>query len=233
MPPPKAPLPPWSFSPPGGFLGPEKAPGLGLGHVIEQSVRIREQEAWERKRTAPPLSNDKNGNGPGDFASQRRPWLLKHARVVCRNESDAEDLVQEALLRFIQTFEKLESLPPVRVCEGWLVTTLTNLFYDQCRKRKVQADGAKDPTLSAEAAVTEDSSVESVYDAITDEQFAQGLHVLSPKIRATFEMHAAGKRYQDIAWELGVPVGTVAKRLHDARTKLRKFLQRFTQPEIH
>jgi RNA polymerase sigma-70 factor (ECF subfamily) len=153
--------------------------------------------------------------------------------VVCRNESDAEDLVQEALLRFIQTFEKFESLPPVRDCEGWLVKTLTNLFYDQCRRRKVQADGAKDPTLSAEAVEAEPPPVESVYDTITDEQFAQSLQVLSPKVRTTFEMHAAGKKYQDIARELGIPAGTVGKRLHDARAKLREFLQRFKKPEIH
>jgi RNA polymerase sigma-70 factor, ECF subfamily len=174
-----------------------------------------------------------SGQRAGDFATRHRAWLLIQARNVCRNETDAEDLVQEALLRFIKTFDKLESLPEEKACAAWLVTTLTHLFYDQCRRQRVQADGAKDPFLSNEAVVEPETPARPVYDAITDEQFAQALHSLSPKIRTTFEMHAAGRKYQDIASALGIPMGTVAKRLHDARTKLREFFQSHTHEGVH
>ena len=180
------------------------------------------------------MSKVKSGHrAAGEFATQRRRWLVVQARNVCRDASDAEDLVQEALLRFIQSFEGLESLPSARACEAWLVTTLTNLFYDQCRKRKVQAQGAQDPRLSEEAVVTLEPPSREAYDDITDELFAQALSTLSPKIRATFELHAKGKKYQDIAQALGIPVGTVAKRLYDAREKLRDFLLRHTKKGVH
>ncbi len=153
------------------------------------------------------------------------------ARKWCRNTSDAEDLVQETSIRFLQKYGQLESPGNDRSCEAWLVTTLTHLFYDQCRRRKVQERGAQDPHLREEAVVTIEPPTEEVYDKITDEVFAKALEELSPKIRPTFEMHAAGKKYQDIARALGVPVGTVAKRLHDARAKLRDVLERYTHAD--
>jgi DNA-directed RNA polymerase specialized sigma24 family protein len=47
------------------------------------------------------LSDVKSGQQAGEFATQRRTWLLAQALNVCRNRTDAEDLVQEASLRFI------------------------------------------------------------------------------------------------------------------------------------
>jgi RNA polymerase sigma-70 factor (ECF subfamily) len=105
-----------------------------------------------------------------------------------------------------------------------LVTTLTHLFYDQCRKKRVQAQGTADPSLSQAAEVEQEPVSQLVYETITDEQFAQALQALSPKLRATFELHAAGKKYRDIARMLGIQMGTVAKRLHDARAKLHALL---------
>ncbi|PTL81268.1 RNA polymerase sigma factor [Vitiosangium sp. GDMCC 1.1324] len=55
-------------------------------------------------------------------------------------------------------------------------------------------------------------------------RFAQALETLSPKLRTTFELHAAGQKYQDIGRSLGLSIGTVSKRLHDARAKLQKVL---------
>jgi len=67
-------------------------------------------------------------------------------------------------------------------------------------------------------------------ESITDEQFAQALHALSPRLRAAIELHAAGKRYRDIARILGIPIGTVAKRLHDARIRLYALLKSHGNP---
>ncbi|WP_257462223.1 RNA polymerase sigma factor [Archangium lipolyticum] len=179
------------------------------------------------------MDKAKSEQRAGEFATRYRAWLLAQAHNLCRNATDAEDLVQDALLRFIQTFGQLEALPNERSCEAWLVTTLTHLFYDQCRRRRVQAQGAKDPHLSNEVVVAHEPDSRPVYDSLTDAQFSEALQTLSPKIRATFELHAAGKKYQDIARSLGIPVGTVSKRLHDARARLREFLLRHIQSGVN
>src|SRR4051812_10297014 len=46
---------------------------------------------WERKVSPQPLRDVKNGHLAGEFATQRRTWLLAQALNVCRNRTDAED----------------------------------------------------------------------------------------------------------------------------------------------
>lgn len=158
---------------------------------------------------------------------QRRPLLLMRAKNVCRNATDAEDLVQDTIVRFMQSFGSVAVPPDARQCEAWMMRTLQNLFIDQCRKRKVQELGAKEPSLSNELAPPA-AAGDPVFDAITHEQIAEALDGLSPKLRETFKLHLAGKKYHEITAILGVPMGTVAKRIHDARAKLQKLLTRLS-----
>ncbi|WP_158623833.1 RNA polymerase sigma factor [Corallococcus llansteffanensis] len=160
---------------------------------------------------------------------QRQSRLMAQAMNLCGDETDAEDLVQEVILRFIQEFGKKEALPSVPSGEAWLVRTLSNLFFGQCRRLRTRVNGARDPALSEEA---RESAPAPAYEAITSEQFSEALASLSPKIRETFALREGGKKYEEIATLLGIPVGTVKKRLHDARTKLREYLQTFLLPGV-
>jgi RNA polymerase sigma-70 factor, ECF subfamily len=171
--------------------------------------------------------------GSGTFAAQYRGWLVAQARHVCGDANDAEDLAQEVLLRFLQTFEKAEKPPHGHACAAWLTTTLTRLFYDQCRRRKVRAHWAKDPHLRGEFEAVHEPTTGPAYEGLTDEQLAQAVRGLSPKLRTTLELHAAGQKYQDIARSLGLQVGTVSKRLHDARAKLHKLLRPHTRSDVN
>lgn len=171
--------------------------------------------------------------GSGAYAAQYRSWLVAQARLVCGDATEAEDLAQEVLLRFLQAFAKAEAPPNRQACEAWLKTTLTRLFYDQCRRRKVRAHWAKDPHLQGELTEGAEPAASPGHDALTDEQLAQALRGLSPKLRTTLELHVAGQKYQDIARALGLPVGTVSKRLHDARAKLHALLRPHTRSDMN
>ncbi len=179
------------------------------------------------------MSQEKFGHQAGAFALRQRGWLLAEARNLCGNDADAEDLVHDTFVRFLKDFNTVKALPPERACVTWLLQVLTNRFFDHCRKRKVQERGAKDPHLSGETAVEIDLAPRSIYDSITEEQFDQAVQLLSPTLRATYELHKAGMKYQDIARSLGVPVGTVSKRLSDARSKLRELLAPYLNPGGH
>jgi RNA polymerase sigma factor (sigma-70 family) len=210
----------------------ESPPQTEESHVRRLPTRIPKGGAWLQEGTAQLMSGAKSGCA-GEFATQRRGKLLAMAMRLCRNAADAEELVQETLYRFLRGFGEVEVLPNDRTCESWLVTTLTNLFYDQCRKQRVQAQGAKDPLLSDEAMARQESTPQPVYDSITQAQFNQALQELSPKARAAFDLHLAGKKYVDIARILGIKPGTARKRLHDARDKLRELLQPYLTPGGH
>ncbi|WP_224242451.1 RNA polymerase sigma factor [Hyalangium gracile] len=158
--------------------------------------------------------------------ARRRPWLLAQAVNLCRNRSDAEDLVQETIVRFLAAFGHVTPPPEEGVCANWLVTTLTHCFYDQLRKQRTRERGAEELTRE-EPTVEPEPPERSLFDRISDEQFSSAVRSLSPVARTTFEMHARGRKYKEIAEELGIREGTVAKRLHDARSKLRALLEPF------
>jgi RNA polymerase sigma factor (sigma-70 family) len=205
----------------------EKSPYPGQAHIRIRRHRAPVLRLRARKREVPPDSmSDKSGHWAGEFAEQRRGRLLARARNLCRNADDAEDLVQETVFRFL-LHQKAKAEPPdPRSCEAWMMTTLAHLFFGQCRKRKVQEAGAKEPSLNNELVPPPDLSAEPAYDALTSGEISEALHMLSPKLRETFEMHASGKKYHEIARFFGIPVGTVGKRLADARAKLRELLKK-------
>lgn len=155
---------------------------------------------------------------------QHRNWLINQALKLCRNETDAEDLVQETLLRFVKAFENREPLPDRSTCAAWLTTTLSNLFYSQCRKQQVRKLHASDPVLAERAGLAPVHEVASEFN-VPPEQLAQAVSRLSPEKQATFELYGKGKKYREIASALGIQVGTVSKRLHDIRVQLGKLLR--------
>ncbi|MFP2925546.1 RNA polymerase sigma factor [Pyxidicoccus sp. 3LG] len=169
------------------------------------------------------MDNGNDGHWSSGYAARNRAWLFVRAQHLCRNASDAEDLVQEALLRFIREFGGMQERLDECRCGAWLMKTISTLFYDQLRRQRVREQNAKDPTLRNEAVDPLEPGPPSIYDTVTDERFSQAVQSLSPKLRATFELHAAGHRYQDIARILDIHIGAVAKRLFDARARLREF----------
>jgi RNA polymerase sigma-70 factor (ECF subfamily) len=163
-----------------------------------------------------------------ELLAAKRRWLIAQARNLCRNPVDAEDLVQETMVRFLAAFGQVSQLPNESVCANWLVTTLTNCFYDQLRKQRTRERSAVEPALQ-EASVEPGPPERSIYERISDEQFTSAVQTLSPVARSTFELHARGRKYKEIANELGIREGTVAKRLHDARARLRRLLEPLIQ----
>jgi RNA polymerase sigma factor (sigma-70 family) len=152
-----------------------------------------------------------------------RPWLLNRAFNLCRDRADAEDLVQEATLRFLKSFSGVRSVPAENLLEAWLITTMTHCFFDQCRKRRVEKLGAVDPAME-NMVVAQQSDPKPLYDTISDGDFSAVMKKLSPTLRATFELRAAGLRYHEIAKAQGIPIGLVGKRLSDARRKMLEML---------
>ncbi|WNG17967.1 RNA polymerase sigma factor [Cystobacter fuscus] len=163
-----------------------------------------------------------------ELLARQRRWLLAQARVLCRNPTDAEDLTQETILRFLAAFSQVSQLPDEHVCASWLVTTLTNCFYDQLRRQRTRERSAEELAQQA-LPVDPDPPVRPLHERVTDEQFSSAVQALSPVARTTFELHARGRKYKEIAQELGIQEGTVAKRLHDARSRLRKLLEPLIQ----
>jgi RNA polymerase sigma-70 factor (ECF subfamily) len=166
------------------------------------------------------------------FIVEIRPWLYRQAFNICKDRADAEDLVQDASERFLESFASLARVPTDNELERWLITIVTNCFVDLCRKRKSEKHGALDPTLER-LTVGQPPEPKRLSDTISDEDFAASMRKLSPALRKTLELRLAGKRYHEIAEAEQIPIGAVGKRLSDARKKLLRMLAPLLGPGDH
>jgi RNA polymerase sigma-70 factor (ECF subfamily) len=136
------------------------------------------------------------------------------------NQSDAEDVVQEALLRVKRG---LETYTPGSL-QGWLARIVTNVFLDETRRRKrrPQTHLPDDPdrVLIGAPAADEALAMESLPDHLQT-----AIASLPEEFRTAVVLcDVAGLSYAEIAEQSGVPVGTVRSRVHRGRLRLREVL---------
>ena len=139
------------------------------------------------------------------------------------NDADAQDLVQDVLLRVRRG---LETYRPGSL-EGWLSRITTNAFLDEVRRRK------RRPTVAlpedAERVLTADDADPDVLLAARSlpADIQRALLSLPEDFRVAVVLcDVVGLQYDEIADDLGIPIGTVRSRIHRGRAQLREALGR-------
>jgi RNA polymerase sigma-70 factor (ECF subfamily) len=157
---------------------------------------------------------------------EHRDMLLRFARRLT-SEAEAEDLVQHTIASYL---ERYVDKPPPRSPEHWLITALVNRFRTTCRKDDVRQRAQTDPNLpyvGGPQPVPGPEPAEltrSVYEEVTPEAFEAAIQRLGPKLQQAYRLHMQDLSNDRIAKALGILPGTVAKRLHDARKRLKRHL---------
>ncbi len=157
--------------------------------------------------------------------------LYGAALRMTRNPSDAEDLVQETMMRAYRSFDRFE---PGTNLKAWLFRILTNAYINTYRKRqrepqKVSADDLEDFDLYQELKSHDSPFAESpesiVLDALLDDDILKALDDLPDQFRlAVILSDLEGFSYAEMADIMDVPIGTVMSRLHRGRKALQKRL---------
>ena len=145
--------------------------------------------------------------------------LLAFAMRHVGDRAQAEDVVQETLLRAWQRLDRLdagrESLRP------WLFTVARNIIVDQVRAQAARPRTVSDDGLAEVAAGTDD-----IDRAMEAWLLSDALHELSPDHRAVLVATVwRGLSVREAAELLGVPPGTVKSRTYYALRHLRLLLQ--------
>ena len=145
-------------------------------------------------------------------------FMYSVAYRLAGNDEDAQDLVQEALIRVRRGLERYEP----GSLEGWLARIVTNVFLDEVRRRRRRPTDAlpDDPerVLPASPAADEVSTQLSA-------EIQLALAALPEDFRVPVVLcDVADQSYEQIAATLGVPIGTVRSRLHRGRRMLRSML---------
>lgn len=144
--------------------------------------------------------------------------LLRVALSMTAQAADAEDLVQDTLLRAWRSLDTFDGRHP----RAWLLTILRNAEVNRHRRRRPDLlDNPDDPPeqLGLEGhASAEDEVLARAFDAVVDAALAE---LSEPFRQAVLLVDADGLTYAEAAAVLGVPEGTVMSRLHRARKQVR------------
>ena len=151
--------------------------------------------------------------------------LLRVARTTTSNRADAEDLVQETLLRAYRAIDRFDGRYP----RAWLLTILRNTNANLHRRQRPVTIGdwelirtARPAFGRAELPGAEDSFMDHELHADLD----AAIRALDPRFRAALilvDVHDLS--YSQAAAVMGVPVGTVMSRLSRARDRVRTSLR--------
>jgi RNA polymerase sigma-70 factor (ECF subfamily) len=149
--------------------------------------------------------------------------LLRVAHSLTRNHAEAEDLVQDTLLRAYRGIGGFDGRHP----RAWLLTILRNTHINRNRRRRPELlrdpDAATDRMISAAS----DERTDAVIDDEVDVEIIRALESLDEPFRRVVELvDIDGLSYAEAAEVLDVPVGTVMSRLHRARSRIRDRLDK-------
>jgi RNA polymerase sigma-70 factor (ECF subfamily) len=146
--------------------------------------------------------------------------LLRVARTLTPDHADAEDLVQDSLIRAYRGIDGFDGAHP----RAWLLTILRNTQINRTRRRRPELLDDPDRTMATVADTSADGqSVEALvvgatFDAVVEDAFRS----LPDAFRRAVELvDINGLSYAEAAGVMGVPVGTVMSRIHRARRRMR------------
>jgi RNA polymerase sigma factor (sigma-70 family) len=161
----------------------------------------------------------------GAFYTEHRSELLTHANRVLKDSAKAEEITQDALIKFILAAPELESTDHAL---SYLHRTIENLCIDLFRLegRRPNLVVLDDATAEVEATWQVDGDHSSVISAAEDAAIIrQALAMLSPAERAALVMwEMEGRSTSEIAAELGIKETAVRHTVSRARASLRRVL---------
>ena len=161
----------------------------------------------------------------GAFYTTHRSEFLSHANRVLKDSAKAEEITQDALIKFMLAAPELESTDHAL---AYIHRTIENLCIDLFRMegRRPNLVVIDDATAEVEASYQVSGDHEAVISAAADAAIIrQALSLLSPAERAALVMwEVEGRSTSEIAAELGIKESAVRHTVSRARASMRKIL---------
>lgn len=184
------------------------------------------EETWP---TLAVVSTSRRNSAPEDqdgftrYVMPELEVLMRVARSITGNPTDADDLVQDTLLRAYRSIDRFDGRYP----RAWLLTIMRNAQINRVRRKRPSLMHDPDTTLAVVANTDSDSQTpeSAVIDQTFDAAVERSLGAIPPQFREAIHLvDINGLSYNEAAAVLDVPVGTVMSRLHRGRKLIRNDL---------
>jgi RNA polymerase sigma-70 factor (ECF subfamily) len=157
------------------------------------------------------------------------PALYSAALRLTRNERDAEDLVQDAVLRAYRFFDTFEAGTN---CKAWLFRILTNVFCNRYREREREReilDEAESSEANLEQFTAGAEAGRDVENALLGRIVSEDVEKALAQVPQDFRLAVIladleDFSYKEIAEIMNCPAGTVMSRLYRGRKILQRLL---------
>ncbi len=148
--------------------------------------------------------------------------LNAFAYNLTKNTEDARDLYQETAIRAITNRDKFR---PDTNFKAWIFTIMKNIFINNYRK-KAKSNTIIDSTdnlyfINSGSTLIENDANRNILMTELNEM----IESLEDNIRVPFVMHYEGFKYQEIADQFNLPLGTVKSRIFFARKALKNMIK--------
>ncbi len=158
----------------------------------------------------------------GELVERFQQAVYARALVLVHDPLEAQELTQEV---FVHGMKKLDQLRDPRCFGGWL-RRITDRMASNRRSRRGKLFGAETEVLEA---LHDDRTAEPSAElerAEATAELREGLKRLKPLDRQTLEaFYLRGQSLQEMARDFDTPVGTIKRRLHVARQRLKDVLE--------
>jgi len=183
--------------------------------MTERHHDARSDEATRRR--AGGADRGPPDRAPEDLLVEAIPRLRRFARQLVGNPDQADDLVNECLVRAL---DRLETWRPGTSMRAWLFVILRNCLYDDYRRAQ------RRPLVDTELVEEQMPQVSGGQEArvALDEVDAAFSRLADEHQKVIYRVAIEGRRYEEAADCLDIPVGTVRSRLSRARSALREAL---------
>ncbi|WP_308773781.1 RNA polymerase sigma factor [uncultured Bacteroides sp.] len=144
--------------------------------------------------------------------------LRSYAYLLFPQREDAEDLIQETLLKALENRERYNENVNFK---GWLYTIMHNIFINICKSKKYCLFlSLSDSNVSEDMA----RAMEFADDEYGFKEICQVIDELPENLRMVVSMRMKGFKYLEIANRTGIPIGLVKSRIFYGKKRLKEML---------
>ena len=145
--------------------------------------------------------------------------LLNFAYMLTSNRDEAYDLLQETTLKALENEDKFAENTNFK---GWVLTIMRNVFINNYRRGMRTATIVDTTENLYHLNLSQDSGLETPEGSLSTSEISDAINSFADEYRIPFSMHVAGYKYNEIAEQMNLPLGTVKSRIFFSRKKLQE-----------